>query len=148
MAAPVTAKFGKFLVLLSDGGSPEQFIAPCGFTSKSLTLSKNLSEVSIPDCDDPDAPIWLGRDVESLTASVTGEGVLAASAVPTWMDAYDSTESIEAQVEIEFSTGTLLYQGFFHLSTFTPAAEQGGRVTVSVELQSDGEITGTWTPVT
>ncbi len=148
MAAPVTAKFGKLRVLLGDGASPETFAAPCGFTSKSLALSKNLSEVSIPDCDDPDAPIWLGRDVESLTVSISGEGVLAASAIQTWQDAFDSTDSVNAQVEIEFSTGEMVYEGAFHLSSLTFGAEQGGRVTVSVEMQSDGEVTGTWTPVT
>jgi len=147
MAAPITARFGKFRVLLSDSGSPAVFAAPCGFTSKSLTLSKNLSEVSLPDCSDADAPIWLGRDVESNTGSISGEGVLAASAVPAWLAAYESTESIEVQIEIEFSTGELVYQGFMHLSTLTLGAEQGGRVTISVEMQSDGELTGTWTPV-
>lgn len=146
MAAPVTARFGKFLVRLSDGGSPEQFVAPCGFTSKSLTLTKNLSEVSIPDCDDPDAPISIGRDVESVSASISGEGVLAAEAVERWKEAFESTDSVPVEIEVTFSTGVLLYTGLFHLASLAYSAEQGGRVTISVEMQSDGEITGTWTP--
>lgn len=141
MAAPVTARFGKFRVLLSDGASPEVFTAPCGFTSKSLQLTKNLSEVSIPDCDDPDAPITIGRDVESISAQISGEGVLAASSVETWLDAYDSTESVSVKVEVEFSTGTVTFTGRMHLSQMTLGAEQGGRVTIQVEMQSDGALT-------
>ena len=54
------------------------YAAPCGFTSKNVTISKNLAEVSIPDCDDPDAPIWLGRDVQSQSCVISGDGVAAA----------------------------------------------------------------------
>jgi predicted secreted protein len=143
MAPPVTARFGKFRVLLGNEADPIVYAAPCGFTSKSLTLGKSLSEVSIPDCDDPDKPITIGRDVESTTASVSGEGVLAASAVPTWLAAYKSTESVPVKVEIEFSTGTLTFTGRMHLESLEMGAEQGGRVTISVSLQSDGELVDT-----
>jgi predicted secreted protein len=143
MAPPVTARFGKFRVLLGNEADPIVYAAPCGFTSKSLTLGKSLSEVSIPDCDDPDKPITIGRDVESTTASVSGEGVLAASAVPTWLAAYKSTESVPVKVEIEFSTGTLNFTGRMHLESLEMGAEQGGRVTISVSLQSDGELVDT-----
>ena len=148
MAPPVTARFGKFRVLLGNSADPIVYAAPCGFTSKSLTLGKSLSEVSIPDCDDPDKPITIGRDVESTTASISGDGVLAASAVPTWIDAYKSTESVPVKVEIEFSTGTVTFTGRMHVETLELGAEQGGRVTISVSLQSDGELvdTDTFTP--
>lgn len=147
MAAPVTARFGKFTVSLESYDSPSVFIAPCGFTSKSLTFTKNLSEVSIPDCDDPDAPIALGRDVQSVSASITGQGVLAAESVQDWEAFRDSVESRAAEIEIEFSTGTLTYTGLFQLESIAFGAEQGGRVTIDVTMQSDGEITGAWTPV-
>jgi len=143
MAQPTTAKFGKFRVMLSDGGSPEQFAAPCGFTSKSLTLTKNLTEINLPDCDDPDLVAWVGRDATSLSMSVSGEGVLASESVETWLDAAESSEPVAVRVEIEFPAKTIVWNGFMHVSTFTPAAEQGGRVTVSVEMQSDGEMART-----
>ncbi|MEZ0212436.1 MAG: phage tail tube protein [Xanthobacteraceae bacterium] len=141
MTAPVTARYGKFRILLGDGNTPEVFAAPCGFTSKSLQLSKNLSEVSIPDCDDPDAPINIGRDVESLSASISGEGVLAAASIGKWLAAYQSTESINVKVEVEFSVGIVTFSGAMHMSSLSLGAEQGGRVTISVEMQSDGALT-------
>lgn len=146
MAAPTTARFGKFFVRIAKGDSPNDFVAPCGFTSKSLTFTKNLSEVSIPDCDDPDAPIALGRDVQSVSASISGSGVLAAEAVPEWESFRDSVESRECEIEIEFSSGALEYTGYFQLESIAFGAEQGGRVTIEVSMQSDGEIAGNWTP--
>lgn len=140
MAQPTTARFGKFKIELGDGESPEVFAAPCGFTSKSLTLTKNLTEVNIPDCDDPDAVAWVGRDAESLSAAVSGEGVLASESVDTWLEAVENVDSVNVKVTIEFAAKTITWLGRMHIATFTPSAEQGGRVTVSVEMQSDGEL--------
>lgn len=146
MAPPVTARFGKMLIKLGDGATPtEAFAAPCGLTSKSITFSKNLNEVDIPDCDDPDAAAWLGRDVQNLSASISGDGVLAAGSIETWWDAFKNTDSINVEVSIEFSTGTMLWEGAMHLESFEPNAENGGRVQASIGMQSDGEMTGTWT---
>lgn len=142
MVAPVTARAGKFRVLLDLAGTGT-YSAPCGFTSKSLSLGKSLSEVLIPDCDNPDLPMATGRDVESTTASVSGEGVAAASSLPTWLDAYESTEAVNAKIEIEYSTGTVTWTGLMHVETLELGAEQGGRVTLSVSMQSDGALTRT-----
>lgn len=143
MAPPVTARFGKFRVLLGDDADPIVYAAPCGFTSKSLTLGKSLSEVSLPDCENPDAPIVIGRDVESITSSISGEGVLAASSVSTWLDAYESTESVPVKVEVEFATGIITWTGKMHVETLELGAEQGGRVTLNVSMQSDGALSRT-----
>ncbi len=140
MAQPITARFGKFKVSLGDDSSPIAYTAPCGFTSKSLSLGKGLSEVLIPDCDDPDAPLATGRDVESTTASVSGEGVLAAGSVLTWLTAYESTEAVPVQIEVEFSSGTVVWTGLMHVESLEVGAEQGGRVTLNVSMQSDGAL--------
>lgn len=122
------------------------YAAPCGFTTKSFILTKNLQEINIPDCDDPDQVAWVGRDAQSLTAQITGEGVAAAESVPTWNDAFQSESSIPARVEIEFSTGMLVYEGYFQVESLTFGAEQGGRVTLNVSMQSDGIIVDSWVP--
>lgn len=140
MAAPTTARFGKFRVLLGSGSAPITYAAPCGFTSKSLTLSKSLTEVLLPDCDDPDAVIATGRDVQSTSWSVTGEGVMAAESADTWLEAFESADSVPVKVEVEFSSGTITWTGTAHIETIELGAEQGGRVTANVTMQGDGAL--------
>jgi hypothetical protein len=144
MAQPTTAKFGKMRILLGDGATPEVFAAPCGFTTKGVTISKNLSEVSIPDCADEDAPIWLGRDVQSQTCTISGNGVAAAESLPDWDDASMSTDAISMRVEVEFDIGTKTIEGKFHVESEAITAESGQRVQLAISAQSDGPITATW----
>lgn len=150
MAKPKTVRFGKFLLKLGAPGAtptdPLVYSAPCGFTNRSLALSKNLEDVNIPDCDDPDAPSWVGRDVSSLTASVTGEGILAEEAAELWLEAFKSIEPVPVRIELLLSVGQIIWTGDMHLSSMTVAAESGGRVTLNVEMQSDGELEGVYTP--
>lgn len=143
MAQPSTARFGKFRILLGNSADPVVYSAPCGFTSKSLTLTKDLTDVTLPDCDDPDAVAWVGRDASTLSASVSGEGVLASESVETWLDAWENVESVPVKIEIEFPAKTITWTGLMHVSSLNPSTEQGGRVTMSVELQSDGELVRT-----
>lgn len=144
MAKPVTVRFGKMLVKLATIATPTVFVAPCGFTSKSLALSKNLEEVTIPDCDNPDDPAWVGRDVASLSASISGEGVLAESAIDQWMVAFNAQVPVPCEVELILAgTASYVWTGLMHVASLTIGGEQGGRVTISVELQSDGELKGT-----
>lgn len=145
MAQPTTARFGAMVISIGDGASPETFTAPCGFTSKSLTLSKNLQEINLPDCDDPDAAAWVGRDVQSMTATVSGEGVLAEESLVTWKEFFESTASKNVRIKITTSGGYIQYDGAMHLESLAHSAEQGGRVTLNVTLQSDGEMTITET---
>lgn len=146
MAAATTTKGGKVRILLGDDASPVVYTAPCGFTSKSLTLTKGLEETTVPDCTDPDKVDWVGRDAVSLSMSISGEGVLAAESVETWLDAWESIESVPAKVEIEFPAKTITWTGFLHIESFSAEAPNGRRVTSSVSLQSDGEMVRVVTP--
>lgn len=142
MAKPTTLKFGKFFVRLSDGATPAPaFVAPCGFTQKSFNRNKTLAEVNVPDCDEPDAASWMERDVQSMSASISGSGVLAKSSVPIWEAALLDTDSIECEVELEYPDGgSDIYTGRFHLESFEITGSIGERVNVSISMQSDGEI--------
>lgn len=139
MAQPTTIKGGKVLVKLGSG-SPLTYEAPCGFTQRSLTLTKNLEEVNIPDCDDPDQVDWVGRDATSLSMSVSGEGVLAAESVETWLAAWEDVESVPVQIDIVFPANTITWVGYMHVESIEVGANNGQRVTANVSLQSDGEM--------
>jgi len=138
VATPVTIKGGKVRVLLSTDGL--SYSAPCGFTSRSINLTKGLNEVNIPDCDDPDSVDWVGRDATSLSMAVSGEGVLASESVETWLDAWEDVESVAVKVEWEFPAKTITWTGSMHVESMETTAANGQRVTMSVSMQSDGEM--------
>ena len=143
MAPPTTIKGGKVRVMLGNGASPEVFAAPCGLTSRSVTLNKALNEFQLPDCDDPDAVDWLGRDAVSLSMSISGEGVLANESVDAWLDAWESVDPVNVQVEWEFPTRTIVWTGAMHVESFEVGAQNAQRATTTVSLQSDGEMVRT-----
>lgn len=143
MAQPKTIRFGMFAVMLGTFVASPVYSAPCGFNSKSLTLSKELNDISIPDCDNPDAPAWIGRDVSSMSASVTGEGVVAESALPIWLEAYKKSEPVPVKIVMTGSAQTYTFTGKMHVASLAFEAELGGRVNITVDLQSDGELSQT-----
>jgi len=147
MAQPTTAKFGKYRIMLGVGPDPITYAAPCGLTTKGLTLTKNLTEIDIPDCDDEDAVAWIGRDAQNLSATVSGDGVAAAESLPDWQDAYESVESVPMKIEVEYTTGTMTFTGLFQIDNLTYGAEQAGRVTLAFNAQSDGEVISAWVPI-
>ncbi|WP_336747759.1 phage tail tube protein [Aureimonas altamirensis] len=143
MAQPTTLKFGGFRVLLGNGATPEVFSKPCGFMQNSFVRTKELSEVVIPDCDDPDAMAHTARDARSLSASISGSGVLAKSAYPAWKAAYESSDSVNCKVEFVWEDATDTITQRFHLSSLEISADYGDRVQISVQMESDGPYTET-----
>lgn len=149
MAAATTLKGGKVRVLIADPAVlPYVYEAPCGFSSRSITFTKGLEEVSVPDCDDPDKIDWIGRDAVSLSISVSGEGVLAYESTDTWDEAWLNIESVPARIEIEWPLKTVVWTGRLHIESLEMAGTNGQRVTLNVSMQSDGEFVRTETPAT
>jgi len=145
MAQPTTIKGGKVKILL-ETDTPGVFAAPCGFTQRAVTLTKALNEFQIPDCDNPDAVDWLGRDAVSLSMSVSGEGILASESVETWLEAWEDVESVNVKVEWEFPAKTITWTGKMHVESFETTAPNAQRVTANVSMQSDGPMVRSVTP--
>ena len=146
MAQASTIKGGKIRVLLGNDANPIVYSAPCGFTQRSITLNKGLEEVNIPDCADPDKVDWVGRDATSLSMGISGEGVLASESVDTWLEGFESIESIPVKVEWEFPAKTITWTGRMHIESMEVGANNGQRATNNVSLQSDGEMVRVTTP--
>jgi hypothetical protein len=147
MAQAQTFRFSGYRVLLGNGASPEAFAAPCGFTERSFSLNRELAETNVPSCSDEDAPSWLERDVTSMSATISGQGVLDVSALSVWLDVLNTTVSVNARVELwreGVKVGT--WAGKFALESFETSATKGERVTVNVTMQSDGAVTYTPNP--
>jgi len=148
MAKATVIKSGHALVFIGDNANPIVYKTPCGFTSRSISLSKSLNETRIPDCDDPDAPDWIERDVTSLSMSISGEGVLAENSVSTWVEAFKSSAPLNVKVEWKFPTKKITYTGKMHLESFEVGISNGETVSVNVSMQSSGEMSSVEVPVT
>lgn len=138
MAKPATLSFGKFLVLVGNGATPEVFAAPCGFTDKSLEITADTSSTDVPDCDDPDAPAWGEKNVKTLSAQVTGSGVLAQDAHKTWRDWLLSglERNVRVQFPIPLAQGGGYYEGAAVLTSFKVSGSHGDKLKVDVTIQN------------
>jgi hypothetical protein len=146
MAQATTIKGGKIRVLIGNDATPTVYSAACGFTQRSITITKALEEVQIPDCADPDKVDWLGRDATSLSMGITGEGVLAAESSETWLDAVESPDSVPVKVEWEFPAKLITWTGRMQVESLEVGANNGQRATQNVSMQSDGEMVRVVTP--
>lgn len=137
MAQASTLKFSGFLVQLGDGASPEVYASPCGLNSRSFNRTAATNDTNVPDCDDPDAPTDVERDVVSLSREISGSGVMATESFTVWQAWYDSADPRTCRVYPKGLTGGY-YEGDFILSSFNLAATLGEKVNIDVTLQSDG----------
>ena len=142
MTKPTTATGSKLSIWLGDGGSPETFVAPCGLRTRGIDFSANANEELIPDCDDPDDPAWVARTIQSLSAGISGSGLLAKEAHDAWESFWFSAAPKNCRVIIDWGGGVQRrYDGAFVCTNFKVNGEQGGRIQVEVAMGSDGEVT-------
>jgi hypothetical protein len=148
MAKPRTLSFGKFTISISGGDSPDNWIAPCGFTQKALSIDSETSDFNLVDCDSPEAPAWVTRAVTALSASVTGQGVMAMASLATWRNwALSGLEkNIRVTIDDTLANGGGYWQGPAILQTLgnsVALGSDGNKTQQSVSMVSSGEWT--WT---
>jgi predicted secreted protein len=145
MALPTALSFGKMVMYLESRTTPGNYIAPCGLTTRSFNISKETSDITLPDCADPDLPAWQARDVRALSWTVSGEGVLALEALIEWRTFAQSSQSRRVRVELTTAAGAGggYWTGSGHLTSFEVSGTLGEKLQVSIEIQGDGEAV--WT---
>lgn len=148
MAKPRTLSFANFKVLLGDGSSPEMFAAPCGFTQKALTLTAANSGTVVPDCDDPEAPAWEEKGVTSLSAQITGQGVLSMASLSVWREWWSSglAQNVRLLYDDTGANGGGYWEGPALLTSIGDSVQlssNGNKVQTSITIDSAGAWT--WT---
>lgn len=134
------------LILVGDGGSPEVFAQPCGLTSNKASIKASTNSTVIPFCDDPSAAAWESKDVNSLSMSVSGSGVMAVESFDIWNDWALSGLAKDVQIKIDDGKGEYLgyYSGSFILSSFDLTGTRGQKVTIDASLDNDDIVV--WVP--
>jgi TP901-1 family phage major tail protein len=142
MAQATTVPFSGVKVMLESETTAGTFVAPCGLTERSFTLSKETNDTTSVDCTDEDKASYVDRDVVSKSAAISGEGVLARESITRWRAAFESDEPVLARVVLAGAAaeGGGSWEGLFHLTSFEIGATRGERATVSIEMQSSGAV--------
>ncbi len=147
MAIPTTFKFGAGLFYLGDGAPAEVFTKVCGFTSMELQISKDTNDSAVPDCDNPDAPVWKTADVTSQGWNMKFEGVAAKASLPLIETATFASVARGARLYLKDAgvgagTPDRLYAGKAHV-TMSISGKIGEKWQVSVEVTGDGALEST-----
>ena len=148
MAAPTVIPGTKLLVLIGAGGdspgSPDVFNEPCGLTTKNFTLNASTNTTLIPDCIDPSLPAWEAKDVNALSAEVTGNGVMAVEAFHAWLDWYLGAQERQARIQLVSPVALPLslgyFQGSFILSKLTYNGVRGQKVMIDITMVNNGVL--------
>jgi Phage tail tube protein len=142
MTQPTTLKGSKVLIVLGNGASPEMFAAPCGLTTKAINLSATANEFNVPDCDDPDLPMYTERVISALSAGVTGAGSLALEAYDDWRNWYFSAQpqNIRVVIDAPQAKGGGYYEMSAVLTAFNTIGNVGELATIDVTIASNGEF--------
>lgn len=103
-------------------------------------LLAETNDFAIPDCDDPDAPVWTARAKSTISASVQGSGLMAKEYQATYKAFFDDTDPRNVQIVFDHDTSPVTYQGAFLMTALNFGGEQGGLVTVEMTLVSSGAV--------
>lgn len=144
MAQPTVLAGTKLLILVGNGASPEVFAQPCGLTTTGIDFSASTNTTLIPDCADPEAPAWEAKDVNALSASVTGNGVMAVESFDVWNDWFQAAQAKNCHIKLD-SDDLGYWSGQFILTGLKYGGVRGQKVTVDVTLANTGAIV--WVPV-
>jgi predicted secreted protein len=139
MAQPTVIPGTKLLILVGDGASPEVFTAPCGLTTRGITFTASTNTTIIPDCADPEAPAWEAKDVNGLSAQVTGAGVMAVESFDVWNNWFQEALARNCQIVLD-DPQLGQWNGQFILASLKYGGARGQKVTVDVTMDNNGAV--------
>jgi hypothetical protein len=148
MTQQTRIRFGQMYLLVSDGATPvPAFIAPCGISTFGRSVTTTTQDVELMDCDDPDAPIWMGLDVTSKRMTLTLSGTLDNDAyVSVWKDWFmdEGTRAIRVYENLG-APNSGYWEGMGVLTEYSDTATGRGSYTNTATIIFDGKPV--WVPV-
>lgn len=140
----------QLLIQFSDGEEPAEWAHSCTInSSQDFTIEATTTDASAPNCEDPDAPNWVLRSVDTLSANVNGAGTMDPVSYGVLRTKMLSGEPFAVRVTLGGLTSLMgggHFEGNYVMTNLGLAKEGKGYVSSTVALQSDGEII--WVPAT
>ncbi len=134
------------LIRVGDGGDPETFAHPCLINStRAIQFTSTTSTTTAPDCADQNAPAWTATEKDALSATISGEGLMAADLTGEYFDWLISADAKNVEVVVNAGGGVdeQTFDGKFHLTNFEVSGARKDRSQVTISLVSDGPVTRT-----
>lgn len=142
MAGPSTFAGEELLIQIGDGESPEVFSHRCIInTNRGFSRSAQTTQEVVPDCDNPSDPAWVVTEVDGLSATISGEGMIDLTSLEFFDDWFEAGESKNVKVRIN-KTGGRTYTGAYKLTQFDMNGVRKQKATGSITLVSTGAVTG------
>lgn len=142
--AAVNAFKGQLMALqVGDGAQPEVFSTYCSINAeRGISITSEMNDVAIPDCQDLELVDWLAREKVSLSAEITGSGMVDKADVSKFFAFLTDVDSRTCRLTIP-GTGGTVFAGKFHLGSFSITGARNERATCDITLSSDGPVTAT-----
>lgn len=136
------------LIQFGDGAAVEEFKHSCTInTTQDFTLEATTTDGTEPNCDDPNAPNWMLRAVDTLSASINGAGTTDPVSYGVLRTKMLTGEEFHVRVLLDGLTalqGGGYFEGRYVMTSLGLAKEGKGTVTSSLAMQSSGEVK--WVP--
>lgn len=146
MAQAKTVSGSSLLIMIGDGATPtEAFAHPCLINSqRAIQFSAETAETNVPDCDNPEAIAWIECEKRSVSAQISGEGVLNTPDTEeyfNWVKG-ETTKHVRAKLNgVTGANGGGYMAGSFHCTAFELSGNRGEKVNCSITLLSSGAVT-------
>lgn len=132
------------LIQFGDGDDPEVYAHNCTINlSKEFTIEATTIDATEPNCENEDAPAWVLRAVDTLSAGISGSGTMDPESFAVLRARILSGESFNIRVKIDLPLAASggYFQGAYVMTSLGLAKEGKGFVSSTVALSSTGVVT-------
>jgi hypothetical protein len=135
--------FDGLIIAVGDAADPEVFTARCSMNnSRSFNRSGETKTRVIPDCDSDATPGFVNTYVTSLSAEVSGSGVMERADGAFFSAWWASGESKNIEVIVgDVSNGGEKHSFAARLTSFNISAERNDVINAEITLASHGPVT-------
>lgn len=141
MAGPSTFQGEELLVQISDGASPEVYSHRCMInTNRSFSRSAQTTQEVVPDCTDPSLPGWVETEVDGLSATISGEGMIDLGSQEFFDEWFESGASKNVKVK-QNKAGGRTYTGAYKLTQCDMNGVRKSKATGAMTMVSTGPVT-------
>jgi hypothetical protein len=132
-------------IMFGDGATPsENFTQLCGINTRGLTITyASAFEQTDYDCEDPEAPAQVVRDVGAQDWSISGSGLYNRSQMAALRALLGSDQNW--RFRLDEPTGETIDDGYWQgpgfISSFEITGNDGSYTAVSLTITGKGQLT-------